>query len=413
VIAALCASGLASAGEVASAAPASPAAGGAALLGAAEQAPLVVLGRVRGPAQLDLHGWRAEIEVERVLRGDAAPDASLAIGWEELSARRPPRFADGQRVVLALEPLPPGSLWSRRFPSRDARAVSARAEAFLREPDAATLEPLAAFLALAPEARDQAAGIAALAALAARGEPRVAASALSRLETVPALPERMPAEATQSLGALVADAGRPPELRGTLADLAARRELRALEPALDAVAGAPGPAQGAAVDALGRLRGGLPAERAAALLASGDPAVRAAVVRRAGAGVSAAELRKRLAGDAAGGVRGAAAEALADREAEAAMPALVPALRDADPGARAGAMRAVVTVGPAALPPLREEIWQAAPDAEPDRLAGAVLVLALLGPEGVAELGRIAHEHPNPRLRRLAELGLGRLEERH
>jgi HEAT repeat protein len=391
-----------------------PAAGGSALLAAAETARAVVVGRVRAPQQLDLHGWRAGLTVERVLAGDLAAGGEQAIGWEELATRRPARFADGARVLLALEPLPPGSLWSQRFPRRDALAVAARGDAFVREPDARTLEPLAAFLALAPEAREQAAGISALCALSARGEPRVAGSALSRLGGIPALKERLPADAPQTLAGLIRDAARPPEVRRAALALVAARELRALEPAVDAVAAQPGPVQGDAVDALGRLRGGFPPERAAALLASDDPAVRAAAARRAADGVSAATLRKLVGTDPAGVVRGAAAEALAAREGEAAVPALIVALREADPDARAGAMRGIVALGPAAaLPALRSEIWESDPGGPPERLAGAVLVLTLLGPEGLAELSRIAHEHPSPKLRRVAELGLGRLEDRH
>jgi hypothetical protein len=270
------------------------------------------------------------------------------------------------------------------------------------------------FLALAPEARAQAAGMTALSALAAGGEPRVADAALARLGRVPSLAQRLPAEAAQSLVTLIADTARPAELRRAALELAGDQALSALEPAVEAAAAKPGPVQGAAVDALGRLRGGYPPERAAALLASPDPAVRAAAARRAGSGVSAEKLRGLVRGDSAGAVRGAAVEALAAREGERAMPDLVLALRESDPDARAGAMRGIIALGPAAaLPALRTEIWETDAAAPPERLAGAVLVLALLGPEGVAELSRIAHEHPSPKLRRVAELGLGRLEEKH
>lgn len=392
-----------------------PAAGGAALLGAAEGATAVVVGRVRGPERIDLHGWRAALVVERSLRGGRPAGDELAIAWEELAPRRPVRFADGARVVVALEPLPPGSLWSQRFPKRDALAVAARGEAFLRDPEPGTLEPLAAWLALAPAARESTPGIESLAALSASGEPRVAASALARLDAVSLLAERVYGSeaAAETLAGLLADEARPPELRRHAFDLAARHALRTLEPAIEAQASRASDVQGAAVDALARLRGGLPTERAAELLRASDPAVRAAVARRGGEGVKLETLRALLAGDPAGDVRGAAAEALAERDGAASLDALVAALRDSDPGARAGAMRGLAGLGAAAVPALRREIWETAPTAEPGRLAGAVLTLALLEPDGIAELRRIAHEHPSEKIRRLADLALGRIRDRH
>jgi hypothetical protein len=403
----------AAAGEREEPAAPHPEPGARALLAGAETARAVVVGRVRSPGQLDLSGWRATLRIERTLHGEPAPGTELVIGWEELASKRPARFSDGARVLVALEPLPPGSLWSQRFPRRDALAVAARGAAFLRDPDAGTLEPLASWLALAPDVREQAPGVGALTELAARGEPPVAASALARLARIPGLAERLSEAGREALARLCADAGRPAELRRQALDLVARRELRALEPAVAALAAAPSPVQGAAVDALGRLRGGFPPERSAALLRSQDPAVRAAAARRAGAGLESAALRKLLAGDPAGEVRAAAAEALAAREGAGASEALIAALRETDPILRGASMRALADVGPEAVPALRTEIWETSAAAAPDRLAGAVLTLALLGADGHAELVRVSHEHPSPQIRRLAELALGRLEERH
>jgi HEAT repeat protein len=416
LLAAVLAAGAAAQDSPAPAAPeAAPAAGGIALVGAAEKAPEVVIGRVRAPERIDLQGWRAALVVERSLRGGRAAGDELAIAWEELAPKRPPRFVDGGRVVVALEPLPPGSLWSQRFPKRDALAVAARGEAFLRDPEAGTLDPLAAWLSLAPEARETAPGIEALAELARTGEPRVAASALQRLDGVSLLAERVfgSEAAVKTLAALLADPARPPELRRQALDLAARRALRPLEPAIEAQAAQASDVQGAAVDALARLRGGLPASRAAELLRSPDPAVRAAVARRAGDGLKPEKLRALLASDPAGEVRGAAAEALAAREGVAAMDPLVAALRESDPAVRGGAMRGLAGLGAAALPGLRREIWETSATAPPNRLAGALFTLAMIEPDGVAELQRIAHEHPSERIRKLAELALGRIRDKH
>lgn len=395
-------------------AEAAPAAGASALLAAAEKAPHVVVGRVSAPTRIDRHGWRATLLVERTLHGDPPAGQTLVIAWEELGTKRPARFADGVRVVLALEPLPPGSLWRERFPKGDALAVAARGEAFLRNPDADTLEPLSAWLSVGPAAREDARGVAALAALAARGQPRLATAALRRLDAIPDLADRVPSAdtAAKDLAQLFADGARPLDLRRGAFDLAGRRKLVALQPAIEAIASTPSEVQGAAVDALGQLRGGFPVERAAELLRSPDPAVRAAVARRAGEGVPNATLRALFASDPAPAVRAAAATALAAREGPAANDVLIVALRAADSQVRSAAMHGLAAQGAAAVPALREEIWESAPTAEPGRLAGAVLTLALTGGDGLAELRRIVHEHPSQSVRRLATLALGRIEEK-
>ena len=328
-----------------------PAAGATGFLAAAEGAPEVVVGRVSGVGQLDLHGWRATLAVERALVGGRAAGGELAIAWEELGTKRPARFAEGGRVAIALGPLPAGSLWSARFPKRDALAVAARGEGFVREPDAATLEPLAAWLALPSGEREGAAGVAALASLAAHGEAAVAGSALARLDRVPALAERSVGAAAESLAALLADAERPLDVRRAALELVAQRELRALEPAVEALAAAPSELQGPAVDALARLRGGLAPERTAELLADPDPAVRAAAVRRGG--LDTAALRSLVTRDPADDVRAAAAEALAARADPVAADDLVAALtrqRLARPRGGARGPRRPRARGPAGAP---------------------------------------------------------------
>ncbi|MCL4686012.1 HEAT repeat domain-containing protein [Myxococcota bacterium] len=390
-----------------------PATGGRELLAAAAAADTVVVGRVEQPTQIDRLGWRATLVVERSLLGDDAPEAALLIAWEELATRRPARFVAGERVVVVLEPLPPGSLWTARFPKRDALAIAARGEAFLRDPDQRTLRELAAWLALPSPDRDGEAGVAALARLAAVGEATVAESALAWLERVPALPERLSADAAQSLTDLIADGGRPIELRRAVVTLVGHRELQALEPALVALASTPSPLQGDALDALGRLRGGLGAARVAELLRARDPAVRAAAVRHAAGAVDVSALRSLLRNDPAGAVRAAAAEALAQLEPPDAADDLVRSLRDDEPAVRLAAMQGIAALGAPALGALRREIWDGAAVEASGSLGPAVLTLGLFGPEGLAELRRIVHEHPSQQIRRLAELTLGKLPEQH
>lgn len=390
-----------------------PATGGRELLPAAEGAVAVVEGRIAAPEQLDRHGWRAALVVERTLAGPPAPGEALVIAWEELGSRRPARFAEGGRVLVALEPLPPGSLWTKRFPLRDALAIAARGEAFLRDPDPATLDALEAWLRLPGAERDAPVGVEALARLAAAGEPRVAAAALARLDRTPELAERAGDRATEALARLVTDGGRPLELRQAAIALVGRRSIASLAPTLEAITATPSPLRGPALDALGQLRGGLAADRVAELLGDQDPAVRAAAVRRAGPEIGAARLRSLLRSDPAGEVRAAAATALAANEASDASDDLVWALRDEAPPVRQAAMQAFAGLGVSAIPALRREIWEAAPSETSGATASAVLTLGLLGPEGATELQRIVHEHPSQKVRQLAELALGRLPDRH
>lgn len=366
---------------------------------------------MRAPERIDTHGWRATLLVERVLAGVAPSGDALAIGWEERATQRPARFADRDRVLVALEPLPSGSLWSQRFPKRDAWAVAARSEAFLRDPDDETLAALAAFLALPPEQREQPLGVSALVTLAARGEPHVAASALERLERVPGLDARLAGDASGAWAGLLADGSRPLELRRQALMLAGRRGLAALEPSVAALAAGPSPLQGDAVATLGRLRGGLPAEQARTLLASDDPSVRAAAARGAGAGIDDATLAGLLSGDPAPAVRAAALEALVERRGPAALEVALPLLRDPDATLRGAAVRSVAALGAEAVPAVVRMVF--APDADASSLAGPLATLALAGPEGAVELARVASEHPDEQVRSLALFMLGRASPRH
>jgi HEAT repeat protein len=133
-------------------------------------------------------------------------------------------------------------------------------------------------------------------------------------------------------------------------------------------------------------------------------------VRRGGLETEA--LRSLVRRDPADEVRAAAAEALAQRADPAAADDLVTALRDPAPDVRVAAMQGLADIGAGALPALRREIWEGDPS-RPEGTPSAVLALALAGPDGVAELQRVAHEHPSEKVRRLAEIALGRLPEKH
>lgn len=379
------------------------------LLEAAEGAAHVVVGAVGSSARVDLHGFEAALVVERSLRGDAEAGATLRVAWEQFDPDRPSRFRAGQRWLLALDPLPGGSLWRERFPGASAPGgrpvwvVAERSTAALPDPDAASVDGLAAWLALAPGERTGSAGARALAGMAERAQPALAADAVRRLDALPELRARLDGSAGATLARALWDPARPEAVRRALAELAARRRLDVLRPALEALAGSPSPLRADALAALARLDGGLTAERARALLADPDPRVRAVAVAESPA-LDTGELDRLARGDRDPEVRAAAIEALAARAEPRAMDAAAGALLDDDPQVRAAALRAIARRGAAAVPVLRERAFAGSgPEA-----AAATAALALTGRAGREALEELAERHPDEAIRRAARFTLGR-----
>jgi hypothetical protein len=396
----------------ASAKPTKPRAAGGELLAPAERAVHVVVGRVGAPRQLDPQGYSALLAVEEVLRGNARPGMRLRIAWEELAPSRAVRFADGERVLVALDSLPNGSLWTARFPKRNAVAVAGRGEAFAREIAPESLPPLRAFLALPPGARDGAAGAAALVRLVAAARTRelpLAQEAVARLGGIPALAAKLSADDAASLAALIADSASHPSARAAVVALAGRRKLVALAPAIRDAAAAGGTLAPAAVEALGAM-GALSPEEVRRYAASRDSAVRTAVLRGAPSAHDPVRLAAIARGDDAGSVRAAALEALARREGVGAAEAAADALFDADADVQAAALRILPAFPRESAQLLRTRAFgPRANDAEATKpaLAG----LSLLGSDGAAVLREIEQEHPNEQIRRLAQFLLGRTPE--
>src|SRR5262249_39697550 len=161
--------------------------GGVAIIATAARAESVVTGEISAVEQLDVHGWRADLRVDTVLAGNIPLGASVTIGWEELSTARRVRFANGQRVLVVLDPLPTQSLWRKRFPhvdpARPVGVVASAGDAFLVSPDGMTVGALGHYLAMTPSARNGAPGVVKLAELVRSGHPAVAREALALLES--------------------------------------------------------------------------------------------------------------------------------------------------------------------------------------------------------------------------------------
>jgi hypothetical protein len=367
----------------------------------------VVVARVESVAPVDRHGMRADLALERdVTPGAAAtaPDAArLAIGWEELAESRPPRFRAGERILVALVPLPGHSIWRQRFPKRDAMAVAEDGRAFLREPDAASIERLARYLRVAPEERAEAPGAEALAALIADAAEPLAVAAVQRLDAIPGLAGKLREPAAASLGAAIADPARGEPLRRALLRLAGTRRLDALRGPLQQVAAAGPPLAGEAWAALAAIDGGIPADRVRELLASADPAVRAVAVRFAPGTPEEPRALALVAGDPAPEVRAAAVAAVVATREPAALDAGYTALFDRDANVRLAAAQALGALGADVVPKLRElALARSGQDA-----SGPLGALAFAGSEGQAALLELSHTHPDEPTRGLARLLLG------
>lgn len=381
--------------------------GGAPVLRGAEDAKRVVAGRIDTAGPIDRHGWRATLVVERDLLapasgGDAAAE-TLAIGWEELAEGRPARFAAGDRVLVALGPLPGQTIWRKRFPKRDGFAVVERGTAFLRDPDPATLDALARYLRVAPAERTESPGVEALAELVRAAAPPVAEGAVLRLESIPGVGGKLREPAAVALGAALGSEGRPEALRRSLIRLAASRKLDALRAAIADVAARPGPLAGDAWAALAALDGGLPADTVKRLLGNSDPAVRAVAVRHAAGTSEEPRALEAARSDPSPEVRAAALEAEIATGSAAALEAGFAALDDPAADVRVAASEALGARGAEVVPRLREMALARSGTGA----SGPLGALAFAGPEGQAALLEISHTHPSDETRGLARMLLG------
>jgi hypothetical protein len=387
--------------------PVAPAAEGTALVEALEAAPLAVVGTIEDRTALDARGWRASVAVESALVGEAPRGTKLVIAWEELATARPPRFGNGDRVLLALEPLEANSLWRQRFGEPRAllaaRGIPQRGAAFLRSPSLGSVTLLQHYLQMPADVRSGPAGQRLLVALAGEAERPLAVSAARRLGAVPASAALSPEEAQAVLRAL-ARADADPELAASLLIWIERRQPPGLEPALDAALATGAKTPATFVSARGVLGEGLPADRERALLASPSARHRAAAAASAGP-EQLSRLDTLARGDASPEVRVAALQRLARLEGAASLDTLLDAFDDAEASVRNQAAYAAAALGPEVVPRLREvaDAW-----AWPASQSAVVALRTANSAEGRAALVHIADEHPDERVRALAALALGR-----
>lgn len=389
-----------------------PPRGGEKLLPAAESATYVVVGRIDDRDKIDLHGYASWLRVERSLLPGTKTPPALRIAWEELAAKREPRFAPGDAVLVALTPLPNASLWDRRFPGARADesvlAVAAGGEGYMHNPDGGTLDLLETYLRLPARDRERAAGVDVLARLVASAAPGGAHSALTRIGAITALQE-LDESSLAPLGAALEDESRPLALRREIVALIRDRRLSALRPQLEGAAAPGSDLRADALGAIGALDGRLPAAEIGGLLSSDDGAVRAVGVRYAAAPQFEERLRKLIKDDPVPAVRAAAATTVIEMNGIAAFADVVPALGDADSTVRLAAVNAVGGLGAAAVAPLTRLVE----DGSLGEATGAVLALDRCGGPGRTALMKVAADHRDERVRNVALLALGKLGHEH
>jgi len=386
-----------------------PAAGGVRLIENLERAPLAVVGRVAKPRRLDPHAWEATFGVERTLQGDAGSEATLHITWEELAVLRPVRFADGDRVLLCLERLPAASIWLERIPEAEVRhqtlMVAERGDAFVRRPSPGAVNILEHYLALASEHRGGPTGVGYLVQLAEGAEPQLALASVRRLMSVPSLDRQIEAGPASGLVNALVRGDRTPRLEQTILELVERRHLESLRPALEVRASANELPPPAVFAALALLDDGLAPGRTTRLLDHPAAQYRVIAARHA----TGARAKEKLAGlmlsDPAAEVRAAAVQRFVALSGEAAINAAASVLYDPQMSVRTAAAQAMATQGSAAVPYLVDVVENGDLDAARAAVAGLRFTETR---EAHDALRSIVEKHPDPGVRTLAELALGR-----
>ncbi len=375
-----------------------------ALIAAVSVAPVYVCGTVGRVARIDRTGYRAELVVQQVFFGFVKPEERLEIAWEELATQRAPRFAKGDRLLVALSPLPATTLWLHRFPPQlrndKTFAVAAQGDAFLREPDCDGLDALKGYVRLEPKARAESEGAHALAQLAASSEERLAVAALETLAA--SFEERVlhEGEVTRAMARALREGGA--RMKRAVLEIARTHKLEELRDAIREIAQSDlGDLGYRAWEALLSLKDPLVAEHLPQWISATEPRSRV-LGAKAAATLEAFESIEQASRDPAPEVRQALAEHL---QAETQfLPWLLALLADPDQGVQRAAAAKVGSIGPAALPALEALLSSD----NPQQQMAAILALAEIGEHARGILERIAAEHPDENLRRLAAVALAR-----
>jgi hypothetical protein len=385
-----------------------PARGGKGIFACLEAGPVAVVGEIVSLRDLDTHGRAAEVVVERALAGAAERQKPITIAWVEQALARPVRFANGERVLVCLEPLPPQSVWLWRLPNPEERIrtlhVAGEGDSFLLRPSLGGLNLIDHYLALSRDDRSGPAGVDYLLQILEGAEPEMAAAALERVAGISSLDDKLDARsAARLVKALIRDDAAV-ELETGIVRLIGQKRLEHTRPALEALAAQERPPV-AAVTALAELDGDVQGDRALLLLAHSDKAHRLAAARYAAGAKAERQLRLLSRSDPAPEVRAAAITRLLALQGDGAVDTALGTLDDPELKVRGAAARGLARLGPSVVPVLRHVVDTG------DSQAAQAAVGALRWTESVeahAELVEIADSHPDLAVRTLAALAIGR-----
>lgn len=368
-----------------------------------------MFGRLREPRKIDADGYQAVVDIEQVLAGSIREQKLIRLGWEELSAARAPRFRDGDRIVLALAPLPTASLWQGRFPDArrgDVYIVAEEGDAYLLHPDKESLEALSSYFRVSWGESGRADAVAPLARMIARAAPEVAVAAASELVDMD-LASPLPEAAEAALGeALVAR--QQPQLRSLIIELAARHRIKGMRSQLQQLGDSDANLGFNALMAVAAIDGSMPDAQAQTLLYDPNPVRRLVAVRLAH-GAIIEQILPLLRTDPDARVRAEVARTLIEQRGTAALSEVLRALSDPDAFVRTETARRLGQLGRAVVPALAELAKTAA---APTAMA-VVLALESTGAAGAEALHELAENHPDASVRRLAKLARGKLEDEH
>jgi len=386
-------------------------------LAALEDARARIVGEVEAVTPLEYGAHRARIRVERTLPevDGATPPPHVDVVWEEPALSLPPRLGAGDRVLLALQPLPSASIWKQRIPDAADRArllaLVGRPPIVWHRPAAGELDILEHFLRLGPDARAGEAGLHHLLGLCASAQPDLAEPAARRIERTGALGSLPASEAPAALvvAALLRDAA--PGVRDALLAALASARPAAVRVLVEARLSTADPRDVPVLSAaLAAIDGGLDDGRALALLRAGSEEARLTAARWARGPKARAALRRHLVDDPSPAVRSAAVRRLVAIEGKGALEDATRALDDPEPDVRLAAVESIARLDPDAVATLVDITDRGRPDAA----RAAVAALSMMGDEAHLALAEIARDHADAALRELARVAIGLpIGERH
>jgi hypothetical protein len=387
-----------------------PARAAAPVFGLADDSELVVVGTIEGVRKTD-DGKLAVFSVRaaRTLKGTPAGDEPFELVQELLFATTEPLFTAGTRTLVFAAPLPAYTAYRQvlgegRHLRWTERLDTTPDVASLADP--ALIEPVARYVTVRD---DPEATVRLLAPLLASPVARLRSDALAAFESRKELVPLLDAAQLSAFEGFVGDTRVPAPLRAEMLIRLAQVGAPGALPIAERIAAVGGPLEAAALDALVRLDRVPDEARLLAASRSADPAVRIAATRglaRTDTATAWARLETLARDDASADVRLATLAALADARRVRAVPLFAAAL---DSGDKATANVAAEGLGRIRTP---EAIKALAATLERGNLDAQSAAAFALKRTGDAEALHVLHEqetqHPDPRVRRIIEIALGK-----